>query len=68
MKIVEMLFDKTVKIKCDGGQEKEDVLASLRTKPELLPASNSPAAVTGHLDAAAGAPTFPVLQSGQDIH
>lgn len=38
-KIVETPLDKTVKIKCDGGQEKEDVLASLRTKPELLPAS-----------------------------
>jgi hypothetical protein len=28
-----------VKLKCDGGEEKEEVLASLRSKPELLPAS-----------------------------
>lgn len=28
-----------VKLKCDGGQEKEEVLASLRSKVELLPAT-----------------------------
>lgn len=28
---------RTAKLKCDGGQEKEEDLASLRTKPELLP-------------------------------
>ena len=37
--IVETPRDKTVKLKCDGGQEKEEVLASLRSKPELLPPS-----------------------------
>jgi len=37
--VVETPLDKTVKLKCDGGQEKEEVLASLRTKPDLLPAS-----------------------------
>ena len=37
--IVETPLDKTVKLKCDGGQEKDEVLASLRSKPELLPAS-----------------------------
>lgn len=37
--VVETPLDKTVKLKCDGGQEKEEVLASLRSKPELLPAS-----------------------------
>jgi hypothetical protein len=37
--IVETPLDKTVKLKCDGGQEKEEVLASLRSKAELLPAS-----------------------------
>ena len=30
---------RAVKLKCDGGQEKEDVLASLRSKAELLPPS-----------------------------
>jgi hypothetical protein len=29
--------NRTAKLKCDGGQEKEDDLASLRSKPELLP-------------------------------
>lgn len=38
-KVVETPLDRTVKLKCDGGQEKEEVLASLRSKPELLPAS-----------------------------
>jgi hypothetical protein len=38
-KIVETPLDRTVKLKCDGGEEKEEVLASLRSKPELLPAS-----------------------------
>jgi hypothetical protein len=28
---------RTAKLKCDGGQEKEEDLASLRSKPELLP-------------------------------
>jgi hypothetical protein len=28
---------RVAKLKCDGGQEKEEDLASLRTKPELLP-------------------------------
>lgn len=37
--IVETPLSGTVKLKCDGGEEKEEVLASLRTKPELLPAS-----------------------------
>jgi ribosomal protein L22 len=37
--IIETPLDKTVKLKCDGGQEKEEVLASLRSKPDLLPAS-----------------------------
>jgi hypothetical protein len=37
--VVETPLSGTVKLKCDGGQEKEEVLASLRTKPELLPAS-----------------------------
>jgi hypothetical protein len=37
--IIETPLDKTVKLKCDGGQEKEEVLASLRSKAELLPAS-----------------------------
>jgi hypothetical protein len=30
---------RTAKLKCDGGQEKEEDLASLRSKPELLPAT-----------------------------
>jgi hypothetical protein len=38
-KIAETPLDRTVKLKCDGGEEKEEVLASLRSKPELLPAS-----------------------------
>lgn len=37
--VVETPLGGTVKLKCDGGQEKDEVLASLRTKPELLPAS-----------------------------
>jgi hypothetical protein len=37
--VVDAPADKSVKLKCDGGQEKEEVLASLRTKPELLPVS-----------------------------
>jgi hypothetical protein len=28
---------RTAKLKCDGGQEKEEDLSSLRSKPELLP-------------------------------
>ena len=28
---------RTAKLKCDGGQEKEEDLASLRSKPEILP-------------------------------
>ena len=30
---------RSAKLKCDGGQEKEEDLASLRSKPELLPAT-----------------------------
>jgi hypothetical protein len=30
---------RSAKLKCDGGQEKEEDLASLRSKPELLPTS-----------------------------
>jgi hypothetical protein len=37
--LIETPPDKTVKLKCDGGQEKEEVLASLRSKVELLPPS-----------------------------
>lgn len=37
--IVEVLATGSAKLKCDGGQEKEEVLASLRSKPELLPAT-----------------------------
>jgi hypothetical protein len=28
---------RSAKLKCDGGQEKDEDLASLRSKPELLP-------------------------------
>lgn len=36
--VVELLpAGRGVKLKCDGGQEKEEVLASLRSKVELLP-------------------------------
>jgi hypothetical protein len=28
---------RSAKLKCDGGQEKEEDLASLRSKPEILP-------------------------------
>ena len=31
--------DQIVKLKCDGGQEKEDVLSGLRSRPDILPAS-----------------------------
>ncbi len=37
--VVEVVGGRAVKLKCDGGQEKEDVLASLRSKAELLPPS-----------------------------
>jgi hypothetical protein len=30
---------RSAKLKCDGGQEKEEDLASLRSKPDLLPAT-----------------------------
>jgi hypothetical protein len=30
---------RSAKLKCDGGQEKEEDLASLRSKPEILPAT-----------------------------
>ncbi|APR76976.1 Hypothetical protein A7982_02323 [Minicystis rosea] len=30
---------RSAKLKCDGGQEKEEDLASLRSKPEILPTS-----------------------------
>lgn len=33
------LAGRSAKLKCDGGQEKEEDLASLRSKPELLPAT-----------------------------
>lgn len=36
-KIAEVLPNGNVKIKCDSGQEKEEVLASLRSKPDVLP-------------------------------
>jgi hypothetical protein len=35
--VIEVVGGRAVKLKCDGGQEKEDVLAALRSKPELLP-------------------------------
>ena len=28
---------RVAKLKCDGGQEKDEDLATLRSKPELLP-------------------------------
>lgn len=37
--VLEVVGGRAVKLKCDGGQEKEDVLASLRSKAELLPPS-----------------------------
>jgi hypothetical protein len=33
------LAGRSAKLKCDGGQEKEEDLASLRSKPEILPAT-----------------------------
>ncbi len=36
-KITEVLPNQMVKLLCDGGQEKDEVLASLRSKPEILP-------------------------------
>jgi hypothetical protein len=38
-KILEVLPTGSAKLKCDGGEEKEEVFASLRSKAELLPAS-----------------------------
>jgi hypothetical protein len=38
-KIEEVRLRQSVKLKCDGGKEKEEALASLRTKPDLLPPS-----------------------------
>lgn len=38
-KIAAVLPTGSVKIRCDTGEEKEDILASLRSKPDLLPPS-----------------------------
>lgn len=38
-KIAQVLPTQRVKLKCDSGEEKEEALASLRSKPELLPKS-----------------------------
>jgi hypothetical protein len=41
--VVEILpASRGVKLKCDGGQEKEEQLAGLRTKLELLPSTKEP--------------------------
>lgn len=37
--VEEMLADGKVRIKCEGGATKEEFLAGIRAKPELLPAS-----------------------------